>query len=626
MQKLRNSILIFLFLLLLYSLLRLLFYQLYFLDTGISWQELASIAYWGMRLDASAIFYSNVIFFICYFLLHDVFSGGWKKQAFLLLLCFINLPLLAVNIIDLAYYRFNLRRSTIDLFRVIPGSLPAMGAFWKQWWWLFILFLALSVLVVLTFRTILKAGNLPGRSYLRSNVLPCVFFLLITGCVSRGFSGRPIIPSTPLLYLPPQYQPLATNSSITIMYSMLRRQSSLEEKNYYTAPGLDSVFNTRRVFHPVQPFSKMNVVVFILESFCKEYMDKNDRLRAKTPFLDSIMAESIVCNNAYANGLESNKGIVAILAGMPSFLDEPLYYSPYSNNKIRGIGTLLKEKGYTNSFFMGAEYDHFGFARFARMVGIDHYYSMDDYGNHAHYDGNWGVYDHYFLPFAAKQLIKMDKPFFSTVFTISTHFPYKLPDTLKKQFTISGQGREQNSMSYLDYSLRLFFNEIKQAPWYNNTLFVFSADHNLFWYPQEKQTLYKAFRIPIFFHLPGRRGYSEINQPVQQLDIIPSVLDILHYPEPFMSFGNSVFDTLAHRMVVNRIADFYQVIDSSSLFGYKQATEQPAYLYHYRSDTALRQDLLLTGDGGDYQQMEGYLRAVMQYYNYSLLKDKLYIK
>ncbi|GAC1427393.1 MAG: hypothetical protein NVSMB7_04240 [Chitinophagaceae bacterium] len=448
------------------------------------------------------------------------------------------------------------------------------------------------------------------------------------GILARGLSSRPIIPSTPLLYLPAQYQPLATNSTITVLYSLFKRQTSLKEKNYYTASRLDTLFTIKQQFSPALPFNKMNVVFFILESFAKEYMDKKDPLQAKTPFLDSIMAESIVCNNAFANGLESNKGIVALLAGIPPFFDEPFYYSPYSNNNIRGIGTLLKEEGYNTSFFMGAGYDHFGFARFSAIMGIDNYYSMNDYGNSRHYDGNWGIYDHYFLPYTARQIAKKKTPFFSTVFTISTHFPYTLPDTLKKQFTIKGQGAEQNSMSYLDYSLRLFFDVIKNEPWYSNTLFVFSADHNIFWHLKEKATLYKSFRIPLFLYLPGQRIHKEINKPVQQLDIVPSILDLLHYNHPFMSFGKSVFDTLSPGIAVSHFDDLYQAIDSSYLYGYNEKTEKPAYLYHFRSDTALEEDLLIKGRLPDQHaiKLEEHLKALMQYFNYGMIKNKLYIK
>jgi len=627
MQKIKKAVLIFIWLVLLYSLLRVIFYLLYFSKNEFSGTELANVIFWGFRMDITAIFYLNIVFYIYYFLLNDLLFIRWRTIVAVSLLSVINLPLLAINIIDLAYYKFNLRRSTVDLFTVAADSFHALGAFWKAWWYLFILFILLSLVTVFGFSRLLKESSLNKESYLKRNLLPCLGFFLVTGLLARGLSDRPIMPSTPLLYLPAQYQSLATNSTITILYSIVKRQTSLKEKSYYPISGLDTRFTIRHQLKSSEPFNKLNVVVFIMESFAKEYIDDKDPLRAKTPFLDSIMTESVVCNNAYADGLESNKGIVAILAGIPPFFDEPFYYSSYSNNSIRGIGTLLKEKGYNTNFFMGAGYDHFGFTKFSKMLGIDNYYSMNDYGNSSHYDGNWGIYDHYFLSYAARQLVKIKSPFLSIIFNISTHFPNKLPDSLKAQFAIKGQDAQQNSISYYDYSLRLFFDIIKNETWYKNTIFIFSADHNLFLHGKEKAGLYKNFRIPIFFHLPGQRIHQVKEKPVQQLDIIPTILDLLHYQQPFMSFGQPVSDA-DPGIVFNHFGELYQALDSSYLFGYNEKTEQPVYLYNFRSDTALVKNLILTGEIPDQQEekMQEHLKAVIQYFNYSMIKNRLYVK
>ena len=625
MEKIRKSLLIVIFLMLLYALLRILFYQMHFSKTGIAGKQLLTVFYWGWRMDITGIFYANALFFLYYFLVHDFIPRRLRQALSVAFLAVVNLPLLAVNIIDLAYYQFNLRRSTIDLFSVLRGSFSAVGAFWKNWWWLFVLFILLSVVSVMVFSYLMKDKELRKCSF-KQNLAAAVCFLLPAVLLARGWSDRPIIPSTPILYIPANYQALATNSTVTLLYSIVKRQTTLLEKNYYTRP--DSLFTARRQYNAGATFIKKNVVVFILESFSKEYTEKNDPLHAQMPFLDSVMAESMVCENAYANGLESNKGLMAVLGGIPPFFDEPFYYSRYSNNKIRGVGALLKEQGYNTSFFMGAGYDHFGFARLAAMLGIERYYSMKDYGNKKHYDGNWGIFDHYFLPYAARQLSGTAAPFFSSLFTISTHFPYTLPDTLKKQFTIPGQGAAQNSMSYLDYALRLFFETASKQPWYNNTLFVFTADHNLYWHASEKASLYKTFRIPVFFYMPGQRQHMSIRKPVQQMDIIPSVLDLLHYPQPFMSFGKSAFDTLSPGSAIGHFNDIYQMIDSSYIFGYNEKTEQPAYLYNFRTDTALINNLLAPGQLPSPQaaSMEEQVKAQLQYFNYSMIKNKLYIQ
>ncbi|MDE3248430.1 MAG: sulfatase-like hydrolase/transferase [Bacteroidota bacterium] len=628
MQKLKNAGRLVAFLLLLYSFLRILFYLSFFKTEKLAVTDILSVFYWGVRMDLAAIFYSNAVFFIFYFFLQQLFSKRWQKRAGMVLFLLCNLPMIAVNIIDLAYFKFNLRRSTIDLFAVMSGSMHALGTFWKAWWYLFLLFSLLCVFCVWYFERTHRTTTAPHSSYLRSSFFPGLIFIFATGILARGFSSRPLMPATPLLYLPAGYQPLVTNSTITVLYSILTRQTTLKEKNYFSASPPGIPFTAVQQLHSSDSFNKKNVVVFVLESFAREYMEKQDSLHAYTPFLDSLLGESIVCSNAYANGLESNKGIVAILAGIPPFFDEPFYYSRYASNSFRGIGNLLKEKGYSSQFFMGAPYDHFGFAKFSAMLGIEKYYSMDDYGNKKHFDGNWGIFDHYFLPYAASEIRKNKTPFLSILFSISTHFPYTLPDTLKAKFSIPGQAVEENSMSYLDYSLRLFFNAIKHESWYQNTIFVFTADHNIFWHDNERLVRYKAFRIPIFIHLPGARQATNIRHTVQQLDIIPSIFDLLHYDKPFMSFGKSVFDTISPHSAIVRLGDLYEAIDSPYIFGYNEPQEKAAYLYDLTKDPHLQQNLLGRGAWADSvaRRSETQVKAILEYFNYSMIRNKLYVK
>src|SRR5258705_1473032 len=253
MQKTRKAVLIFLYLLLLYSLLRLVFYFLNFNKNDFSGTELATVIYWGWRMDISGIFYLNLGFFIYYFLIQDLLFTRRKRLVTVSLLSVINLPLLAVNIIDLAYYKFNHRRSTVDLFSVAADSFHALGAFWKAWWYLFVLFIVLSFLSVIIFNRILEESSHNKEGYLKRNLLPCICFLLVTGLLARGLSDRPIIPSTPLLYLPAEYQSLATNSTVTILNSLVKRQTILKEMNYYPVSGLDTLFTIRHQFKSAEP-------------------------------------------------------------------------------------------------------------------------------------------------------------------------------------------------------------------------------------------------------------------------------------------------------------------------------------------------------------------------------------
>jgi phosphoglycerol transferase MdoB-like AlkP superfamily enzyme len=633
MTKLKHSLKIIAVQLFIYLVLRLIFWFLYFPEDEMDAKGLVRLFLAGSRIDVAVLCYLHIPFWVYYFGIHDFLGRKTGRLIAMMLLCLVNLPLLAINVIDIAYYKFNLRRSTIDLFFVGTDSMSALPSFLKIYWPLLLLFIFVSWFAIKNWYQVISSNKqlMPQHRVrtVANNALAGIVWLLIALVLARGTASRPILPSTALLYAPARYLSVINNSSITVLYSLVRKQSSIQEKNYYTAARLDSMVTTQQKYPGNRGINKMNVVLFIMESFGQDYLDSAGALRATTPFLDSIIKQSIVCQQAYANGAESNKGIVALLGSMPPFLDEPFYSSIYNGNDIKGIGSVLKEEGYSTHFFMGAEKDHFGFGKFGKMLGIDNYVSMEDYGNDRHYDGNWGIYDHYFLPFTANRLKQVAQPFFGTVFTISTHFPYQIPDTMQKAFSIAGENKAQRSIAYLDYALRLFFQSIKNESWYQNTLFVFTADHNIWGRLNNNSCYYKCFRIPLFFHQPVRPVFQPIYSTAQQMDVVPTIMDLLQFNKPFMSFGKSVLDSTEEGWACNKINQTYQLIYKNQLLGYDEAAEQPVYFYDYRSDSALSNNLLGPGDSLDEAQqrkMVQHIKAIIQRYNYSLIHNDLRVR
>jgi len=622
-QRIRIACLLFVTLLVLYTLLRIGFYFVYFRgqSNGVS---LAGIFYWGMRLDFTALFYINLPFWVYYFFLHYWLPVTLRTKIAVVLLVMLNMPFLAINCIDLAYYGITNRRSTSDLLFVFRDSLSALPTFIKEYWHLFLLFFIMIVLLCIFAWPILqKSLHRNGRTWYADYLLG----LITIGAfvfIARGTGARPIFPSTPLLYFEAQYQPLAGNSTLTFLYSLVKRHKKVELKNYYADNELDTIFTIKRQYNHTDSFRHKNVVIFILESFCREELEPGSPYRAETPFLDSLIKQSTWCNNAFANGLASNQGIVSILGSMPPLLDEPYFHSIYSNNKLRGLGTILKEEGYSTHFFMGAGPDHFGFGKFCKMVGIDNYHSRIEFNDDTWYDGNWGIFDHRFLPFGGNKLRKENNPFLAVFFNLSSHIPFNLPHNLPTQ--LKGSSAFLRSGNYVDYSLRLFFDSIKNSAFYKNTLFVFTADHSIIGYVKKSIDPYSIYRIPIFIFDPSSPVYESIDKPVQQIDIVPTILDKLAYSNTFMAFGRSIYDT-AESYVVNQYQGMVQVTGSSFLSGYNPETEKQAYLFNMHNDSTLKIDL---SDSIKYtgirQRMLRYNKAVIQRYNNALIQNQLYVK
>lgn len=614
-----------------YMLLRIAFGIIYFNGHHFAFIDFWDIFWGSLRMDLAAFLYINALFLLYFIFIAPSLPQRWRIRLSVILFSLINLPFIALNFIDLVYFKYTLRRSTIDIFYVIEGSLHSFGALFRQCWHVLFLFIAVAIGFIYLVKRIIIRGEGPKQKWYVQYLLPVIVIGIIAGLPS-WYKGRPVAPYTAILTNDPVVQPLVNNSTLNLLYSCIRSAERLERKEYFTGNKLDSIYTIRRQYSQdsssVRKGSfgeKKNVVIFILESLSADFFTQGPE-KAKTPFFDSLLNHSTVCTNAFANGHESVQGLTAILASIPPFTERPLYITDYNAVPFDGIGTLLKKEGYSTNFFHGAEYDHFNFAKLCRMTGIDHYYSKDTYGHSEHDDGSWGIYDEFFFNYFADVMEKEKEPFLSVLFNTSTHPPFTIPPSRREQFNIPGQSAELNSVTYLDYCFRVLFNRISRQPWFSNTLFVFCADHTLVMSNDQRSYFYNAYHIPLFIYDPGEPVGKEVTRVTQQLDIVPTILSKLHYPKPFMSFGNDILaPDSSYGFSIVRKNDGYQLIDSSTLTCLDDHSGKVLYQYDYRADSALTRDIYNASDPLLNKRAD-YIRAVLQRFNNSLLDQKLLIK
>ncbi len=310
---------------------------------------------------------------------------------------------------------------------------------------------------------------------------------------------------------------------------------------------------------------KPNVVLIIIESYGREYSGafnpdtKIKDYKSYTPFVDSLAQHSLIFTNAYANGYKSIHGMSSILSGIPSFKDA-FTSTPYANQKIESLVSVLENFGYHTSFFHGAENGSMGFLGYSNILGIDKYFGRNEYNNDTDFDGYWGIWDEPFLQFMKEKLDEEKEPFFSTVFTISSHEPYIIPEKYKETFP-EGDIIMHKCVRYTDYALRRFFDEAKKEHWYNNTLFVLVADHaNLIYYPEYRKAL-NINTIPILFYHPDGRYIGINNLLAQQIDIYPTIVDMIGFNKPFRSWGRSLISDQEEPFIVRYSGYYYYFYD-----------------------------------------------------------------
>ena len=519
-----------------------------------------------------------------------------------------------LNCIDAEFFRFMARRSTDDLlefaflssdiFHIAPSLI---GFFWY-------LLLAFAVTMIFSFfgiNWLLKSEKQEWQAESRKLYLVPVFLTLIL-FARGGFHRIPLSIIDASSVSPPHLNSVVLNTSFTILKTL--GKADLEKFNYPK----EEIAAISPIIQPnendsVSRLEKSNVILIITESLSIEYIGALNGLgKGYTPFVDSLCHEALVFTNAYANGHRSIEGVAAITASIPTLMYEPFTTSAYSENTINSLASLLKGKGYYTSFMHGGNKNSMNFNSYSSQAGYNEFYDRDDYPfPDKHYDGVWGISDHYFLNQCIDEYSSYGKTFFSTIFTLSSHHPYTIPEEYQNRFP-KGNLPIHESIGYADQSLREFFQKASKTDWYENTLFVITADHTSLSEYDQYQTRTGSLRIPIIFYHPNDSLlFGSNNDVVQQVDIMPSILDLIGYDEPYFSFGKSAFDTSAYRIAVAFKLDQFQLLHENQLICFDG--ENTNFVYNTSNDPLLEKNLVKQAN---HQSELAYLKAYIQ--NYSL--------
>ena len=602
----------------LFSLCRIVFY-LVNLDSfpALSGLEFASLLLAGLRFDTSAIIYVNALFILSYVLPFSFRQKQWYKNGQLFLFLGFNFLALLLELIDVGFYHFAFKRSVGSDIQMIINSAQLTPQYIFEYWYLtLVLLFSLWGMYFLYKKTALKAPSINPPFW--KQVLVFLVAIPIGIMAARGgLQLRPIMPITATDYVEDmRLAPLVSNTTLSIIFSA--QQKSLAIPNYFPA---DELKKHHSGWHSKDslPMSDKNIVILVVESFGKEQVGYfNPGKKSFTPFFDSLARQSWMAQESFANGLRSTQGIVAISAGIPSLMEDPLMFSAYQSNQVSGLAGHLKKKGYTTGFFHGSNPGSMEFEKFAKLSGFEHFYDRTAYPDQADYDGNWGIWDAPFLDFFATTINEYPKPFFAHFFSLTSHHPYAVEADFAKRYP--DLDIVDRSYLYTDNALRKFFQKASQMPWFEETLFIITADHVAPPKTQSANTKHGRYKIPILFYDPSHAFSAPDQNLVQQVDILPSVLDYLHYDEPYSSFGQSIFDTLETRYAYMYAEGFYQILDHQYLLLFDGKSSSG--LFDYQADQFLEKNLI-GKEKMVLDRMENKIKALIQRHHFGMVNNRL---
>lgn len=628
----------------------------YHLLEPVSSAQMLRIFAGGLMFDNTAILYSNILYLFLSFLPIPFVKSNISQKILKVLYVIVNFIIIAVNLMDTIYFRFSLRRTSMTFFTEFKGDVKFMKIFLESislYWYIFVIgifFLLILIFLSGKYKKIESIYNVNlsnSVKYYNHKEFGYRFYiyqivaLIVTAPLFiigvRGGTTRTIRPITLSNANDFVDRAIHTSAVLNTPFSLIRTigKNKFQYQRFYS----DSTAMTQ-IFNPIYnnyPNSLLvnnnikligsnsakgkNVVILILESFAAENMkflhselDKN-----YTPFLDSLSKQGVLCTNAFANGSKSIDAVPSILASVPSLINS-FAVTPYSTDQLEGLPAIFSEMGYYTAFFHGAPNNSMGIRAVASSCGIKNYYGKDEYNNNDDFDGAWGIWDEYFLQYTAKTISTFKQPFLTTIFTLSSHHPFKVPNIYNKVLP-NGQVPLQKAIAYTDMSLRKFFKSIEKEPWYANTVFIITPDHGTVadLYPKYITSLGHTM-IPIIYYAPGFIEPGVYSGVTQQIDIMPTLLGLMQYDKPFVAYGRNINGTTSP-YAVNYVDDLFQLVKGDTLIQRNNA--KIVGVYNYKADSLLRNNLLQTNNSLLLKQQDEFFKAFIQQYVNRLIDDKL---
>jgi len=289
------------------------------------------------------------------------------------------------------------------------------------------------------------------------------------------------------------------------------------------------------------PFSKrpQNVVMISIESLSASFLGAYGATSGLTPNMDQLAREGMKFERVFATGTRTVRGLEALSLGTPPVPGQAIVRRP-NNEHLTTVGEVLESQGYSTFFFYG------GYGYFDNMNA---YYSGNDYTvvdrtdfpeESIIFENAWGVADEVLFDNTFATLDKefqQNRPFFAQIMTTSNHRPYTYPSG---RIDIPSPGGRAGGVKYTDYAIGKFIRDAKTKPWFKDTLFVIVADHCASVAGKSKLPM-ENYHIPLIFYAPALLKPSTYAPIVSQIDIAPTLIDVLGKKGTELYFGRSFF-------------------------------------------------------------------------------------
>ncbi len=318
---------------------------------------------------------------------------------------------------------------------------------------------------------------------------------------------------------------------------------------------------------------KPNVILIILESFTSKIIKDLGGKDSVTPNFNKFVHEGVLFSNIYANGDRSDKGIVAVLSGFPSFPQKSIIKYPKKTQKLPFMSKDFNKLGYNTAFYYGGDIDFASMRSYFITGGFNSIVSKDDFDKKYH-KSKWGVHDHLVFDRLYNDINNVEEPFFYSYFTLSSHEPFEVPmETVIKGNT--DEAMYLNSANYTDKSLGDFIEKAKTQPWWDNTLVICIADHGIRHPGNTHYSDEDKFKIPMLW-LGGALNTRDtvISKHGAQTDLVSTLLGQINVENKEYIYSKDLLNSNSNSFSYYVFNNGFNFITDSSIDRYDNVSKK----------------------------------------------------
>ncbi len=455
--------------------------------------------------------------------------------------------------------------STVTFFLLLAGALVLI-AFWIWLYYRSFRYAKVELTAPWYFKTVFAV------------VIPMVMFYFMRG----GFMTIPISQSQSWYSKNQALNDAAVNSGWNLFQNIIDMQSLLKGNPFKSYPDAMAI-QTVKELHKVEKDTTINVlskyrpniVLIILESWSADLVGVLGDSLNITPNFDRLSKDGILFTRLYSSGNRSQQGMASILGGFPAIPITTLTEHPEKYHRLPSLTQDINKEGYRSSFYFGGQLIYGNIKSYIMYNQFHRIVEGDDF-NGSIPRGKLGVHDEFLFNRHIEDMKTEPQPFFTAMFTLSSHSPYDQP--IKNKITKDVPEKDfVNSAWYTDYALGKYIESARKQPWFGNTLFILVADHSHVSHHQHSLQTFEYHRIPMLWFgpviKPEYRG-MRIDNIASQTDLPATLLKQLGLNISLYPWSKNLFNPYSPQFAYFESNDGLGWKTSSGYFVYNKLQDR----------------------------------------------------